>query len=382
MNRGFKFRIFPNKKQENLLQKSFGCNRLIYNLLLDYQIKRYENKEKHLSEFDMNSYISNDLLKDDNYYFLKEVDNYCLKSASKSLNDSYQRFFKKQTKFPKFHSKHKSKKSYTTYSIRMKIIDDSHIFLSKLKTIKCEFHQKLPKDYKIKSATISQDAKGNYYCSFCLEYENQVLQKDWTNNIKILGLDYKSDGLYMDSEGTNCSMPKFFRKSQKKLKKLQRRLSRKIGSKKDESKSKNWLKQNLKVNKLYGKIANQRKDYLHKESRLLANFYDIICVEDINMKNLANKGFGNGKATNDNGYGMFRSFLQYKLEDQGKLLIKVDKFYSSSQICSNCGHKQKMPLDVRTYNCPKCGLELDRDFNAAINIRNEGLRIFKEQYCS
>ena len=161
--------------------------------------------------------------------------------------------------------------------------------------------------------------------------------------------------------------------------KEQRRLSRKVGTRKGEKRSGNYIRQQNRLFKKTRHAANQRKDFLHKRSTAIAKRYDAVCVEDLNMKAIANKGFGNGKATLDNGYRMFLTMLDYKLRDRGKQLVKVDKWYPSSQVCSCCGYKQKTPLHVRTYNCLKCGNCLDRDYNAAVNIRNEGLRILREK---
>ena len=146
------------------------------------------------------------------------------------------------------------------------------------------------------------------------------------------------------------------------------------GSKKNESKSNNYIKQLRKTNRIHRHIANQRNDNLHKLSTEIANLYDIVCVEDLNMTAIGNKGFKNGKATYDNGYGMFLNMLEYKLADRGKAFVKVDKFYPSSQLCSCCGNRKKLELSDRKYICT-CGLEIDRDLNAAINIKNEGLRL-------
>ncbi len=179
----------------------------------------------------------------------------------------------------------------------------------------------------------------------------------------------------MDSNGNIGSNHKFYRESQKKLAKEQKRLSRKKGSKKNEAKSKNYLKQQERVNRIYRHIANQRLDNLHKLSNEIANHYDVVCVESLNMQNLSNKGFKNGKATMDNSYGMFLNMLEYKLKDRGKHFVKVDKFYPSSQICSKCGARHKLSLNERTYKC-SCGHVMDRDLNAAINIKREGLNLW------
>lgn len=195
--------------------------------------------------------------------------------------------------------------------------------------------------------------------------------------ISKVGLDYKSDGLYMDSNGNVGTNHKFYRESHNKLAKAQRKLSRMKGSKKNEPKSNNYIKQLRKTNKIHRHIANQRMDNLHKLSTEIANQYDVICVESLNMRSMANESFGNGKATLDNGYGMFLSMLEYKLFDRGKYFVKVDKWFPSSQLCSCCGNKKKPILADRVYRCD-CGFALDRDQNAAINILNEGLRLLNE----
>lgn len=170
-------------------------------------------------------------------------------------------------------------------------------------------------------------------------------------------------------------MPHFYRDAQQKRTKLQRQLSKKQGSHKGENKSHNYMKQLRRVNRQSTHIANQRKDYLHKRSTEIANQYDAVCVEDLDMRAQSNKGFGNGKATMDNGYGMFQNMLGYKLAEHGKQLISIDRWYPSSQLCHSCGHRQSMPLKIRTYRCQNCGMVFDRDWNAAINIKTEGIRL-------
>ena len=194
-----------------------------------------------------------------------------------------------------------------------------------------------------------------------------------------LGLDYKSDGLYVDNNCNMASMPKWFRDSQAKLKKEQRKLRNKVGSQKGETKSHSYLKQLQKVRNLHEHIANQRLDYLQKESTRLANQYDTILIEDLDMKAIANKGFGNGKATLDNGWGMFTTMLDYKMAERGKYLQKIDRWYPSSQTCSACGciNSETKNLSIRKWTCPHCGAEHDRDTNAAINIKQEGLRLLE-----
>lgn len=249
------------------------------------------------------------------------------------------------------------------------------IKLPKLGKVRASLHRTPKKDWKIKSATVSQSSDGKFYVSVLFEYEDDISYQADLNNA--IGLDYVSNGLFVDSNGKRGTNRKFYREAQKKLAKEQRRLSRKTGFKKNESKSNNYIKQLRKVNKIHRHIANQRLDNLHKISTEIANQYDIVCVEDLNMTAIGNKGFGNGKATYDNGYGMFLDMLEYKLSDRGKTLVKVDRFYPSSQLCSCCGSRKKLTLDDRIYRCD-CGFTLDRDQNAAINILNEGLRLLNK----
>lgn len=225
------------------------------------------------------------------------------------------------------------------------------------------------------------------------EYEAEIKVVPVSDNA--IGLDYKSDGLYMDSNGIVGSNHKFYRESYTKLFKAQKKLSRMIEAniigykagpkggrvpiyKKPLSECKNIVKQRLRVAKISRHVAHQRLDNLHKKSTEIANLYDVVCVESLNMKAIANRGFGNGKATLDNGYGMFLNMLEYKLYDRGKHFVKVDKWFPSSQLCSCCGNCQKLALSARTYTCRSCGIVIDRDYNAALNIKNEGLRLLSQ----
>ena len=373
-NIAFKYRITPNKEQKGLFSKTFGCCRKVWNLMKADRDSAYQkNKEtihptpaQYKKEFP----------------FLKEVDSLALANVQLNQNRAYNEFFKscknktRHRGFPKFKSAKKSKRSYSTNNQGGTIyVGDGFIRLPKVGNVKAIIHRMPEPDWKLKSATISQQSDGSYYCSVLYEYDNEVksvaLDKD-----NAIGLDYKSDGLYVGSNGNKPPLHKYYRQSQKKLAKLQRRLSHKVGFRKGEAKSNNYLKQQMKVNKLHCHIANQRKDYLHKKSTEIANQYDIVCVENLNMKAMSNKGFGNGKATMDNGYGMFLNMLEYKLENRGKRLIKVDKYFPSSQTCYACGevHSEMKDLSKRYFHC-KCGYDNDRDINAALNIKREGLRM-------
>lgn len=382
-NRAIKYRIYPTTEQSILFAKTFGCCRKVWNLMLSDKIEGYKvtgrfpavTPAKYKKECP----------------FLKEVDSLALANVQMNLQTAFSNRFNKKRKvkagFPKFKSCKHSHKSFTTNcqypkpSNKLKRptirLDDDGLILPKAGKVKAVVHR-IPEDnWHIKSVTVSRESDGKFYASVLFEYEAAVntYAPDFDNAI---GLDYASDGLYVDSNGNKGSDHKYYRESQRKLAKAQRVLSRRKGSKKNSAKSMNYLKQLRKVNKIHRHISNQRLDNLHKLSAKIANSHDIVCVEDLNMRSMSNKGFGNGKATLDNGYGMFLDFLSYKLHDRGKLLVKVDRWFPSSQICSCCGirHSEMKDLAVRKMVC-KCGLSIGRDHNAAINIKMEGLRILK-----
>ena len=375
MNKAYKFRIYPNKEQQILINKTFGCCRKVWNLMLNDKIENYKQTKSFGKQ--------TPAMYKEEYSFLKEVDSLALANVQMNLQTAFKNHFDKKrktnTRFPKFKSKHKSKKSYTTNFVNgtISIIDEGYIKLPKIGKVKTIFHRLPSSEWKIKSATISQMGDGTFYVSILFEFEQDIIQSKLEN---VIGLDYASDGLYVDSNSNKGTNHKFFRESQKKLAKEQRRLSRKVGSNKDEVKSKNYLKQLHKVNKIHRHVANQRLDNLHKISTEIANQYDVVCVESLNMKAISNKKFHNGKATMDNGYGMFCDMLKYKLAERGKSFVKVSKWLPSSQTCSCCGarHKEMKDLSIRALKC-SCGLEIDRDYNAALNIKKEGLRLLNLQ---
>ena len=369
-NRAIVYCLKPNSEQESLFQQTFGHCRFVYNKMLEIQQSRYTNGEKHLSKIDANNYC-NHYLKTE-FPFLRDVDKFAITNAIYHLSDAYDRFFKKLGKFPKYKSKHISRKSYTTNITGNNIvIGDNYVKLPKAGCVKAVIHRIPDSNWKIKSATVSQNRDGTYQVSVLFEFDNSVIT--YTDKNIVLGLDYKSDGLYVDSNNNCCDMPHFYRKSHRKLRRLQRKLKHKTVH------SNNYNKQQKQIAKLYRHIANQRKDFLHKKSTEIANQADVICVETLNMKAMSNKGFGNGLATLDNGYGMFLSMLEYKLSDRGKLIIKIDKWYPSSQTCHMCGksHPEMKDLSIRVLKC-NCGCNCDRDYNAAINIKNEGLRLLNK----
>lgn len=377
-NKAMKYRLYPTTEQEVMFAKTFGCCRKVYNLMLTDKIKSYK-ETKSFGKQTPARYKAE-------YPYLKEVDSLALANVQLNLQSAMKNCFDKKRKsrngFPKYKSAKYSRKSYTTNNQNgtVAIIDDNYIKLPKIGKVKAKIHRVHNEEWKIKSATISQDSDGKFYASVLFAFDATVrtVSKTTTNAI---GLDYKSDGLYMDSNGKVGTNHKYYNESHKRLAKEQRKLSRMQGSRKGEAKSKNWYKQYRRVNKIHKHISNQRFDNLHKISTEIANQYDVVCVETLNMRAISNKAFGNGKATLDNGYGLFLNTLDYKLSDRGKYFVKVDRWFPSSQRCSCCGSIQKLKLSDRVYRCD-CGFIIDRDRNAAINIRNEGLRLLKKEVVS
>ena len=376
MNKAIKYRVYPTTEQSIMFAKTFGCCRKVYNLMLSDKIEGYKLTGKFPT-------VTPAKYKND-YPYLREVDSLALANKQMDLQKAFRNTFSKSRKkkngFPKFKSAKHSRKSYTTNNQKgtVAIIDNKCIKLPKIGKVKAVIHRVPDDSWTIKSATVSQESDGKYYISVLFEFDNAInlYVADKTNAI---GLDYASDGLYVDSNGNTGTNHKYYRESHDKLAKAQRKLSRMQGSKKHEVKSNNYIKQLRKVNKIHRHIANQRLDNLHKISTEIANSYDVVCVESLNMRSMANHGFGNGKATLDNGYGMFLSMLEYKLSDRNKYLVKVDKWFPSSQRCHCCGkiHPEMKSLQTRTIKCD-CGLTMSRDQNAAINILHEGLRLLAE----
>ena len=380
-NKAIKYRLYPTTEQIIMFAKTFGCCRKVYNLMLADKIESYKSTGRFAS-------VTPAKYKKE-YPYLKEIDSLALANKQLDLQEAFRNYFSKSRKkkngFPKFKSAKHSRKSYTTNcqypkpsnnlkqpTIRL---EKNRINLPKVGMVKINIHRMPKSDWILKSVTVSEESNGKYYASVLFEYEHEVtyIPKENICTDNIIGLDYA-----VDDNGNIGTNHKYYRENHKKLAKAQKRLSHMQGSKKKETKSKNFLKQLKKVNKIHRHIANQRLDNLHKISTEIANQYDVVCVEDLNMKSMSNKGFGNGKATLDNGYGMFLNMLEYKFVDKGKYFIKVDKWFASSQICHKCGtiHPEMKNLSKRIMKC-MCGLVMKRDHNSAINIKMEGLRMLK-----
>ena len=375
-NKAIKYRVYPTTEQSIMFAKTFGCCRKVYNLMLADKIEGYKATGKFPT-------VTPAKYKKD-YPYLKEIDSLALANKQMDLQAAFRNTFSKSRKknngFPKFKSAKHSRKAYTTNNQKgtVAITDNKYIRLPKIGKVKAVIHRVPESDWVIKSATVSQESDGKYYISVLFEFDD-VTNPYAADKTNAIGLDYASDGLYVDNNGDVGTNHKYYRESHHKLAKAQRKLSRMQGSGKHEVKSNNYIKQLYKINKIHRHIVNQRLDNLHKISTEIANQYDVVCVESLNMRSMANHGFGNGKATLDNGYGMFLSMLEYKLTDRNKYLVKVDKWFPSSQICHCCGtlHPEMKDLTIRTMKCD-CGLTMSRDQNAAINILQEGLRLLTE----
>lgn len=371
INRGYKYRIYPNKEQEILIQKTIGCARFIYNRMLENRITTYEKYKDNKIELKKQKPRTPASYKGE-YPWLKEVDSLALANSQMDLDKAYKNFFRDpKVGYPKYKSKHKDRKSYTTNNQKgsIRIIDKSHIRIPILKDIRIKMHRPLKENSSIKAATISQTPTGKYFISILVEYPEEITSPIEPRQERVIGLDYSSSSLYIDDKGQASEYPKYYRQAETKLKREQGKLSKK------HKDSKNREKQRQKVAKLHEKVANQRNDFLHKKSRQITNAYEAVIIEDIDMKTIA-QNLNLGKSTNDNGYGKLKIYLDYKLKEKGKQLIKIDKWYPSSKQCSHCDTINKgLTLSQRSWKCSNCGEELDRDINAAINIKNEGCRI-------
>ena len=367
-HKAYKFRIYPNESQKVLLAKTFGCVRLVYNHYLDLKNKSYEENRKSPPYTECASDLVQ--LKKEKE-FLKEVDSIALQQSLRHLDNAYKNFFRdKKVGYPRFKSKKSHQHSYTTVCINNNIkLEDGKITLPKVGKVSIKQHRSIPKNYQLKSATVSLTSTDKYYVSLLYEFEENIQKVEIE---KVIGLDYSMHDLFVASEEDVQVDQKHlhhYRKSLEQLAKEQRILShRKKGSKRYE-------KQRIKVAKIHEKIANQRKDILHKSSRQIANAYDLVCVEDLNMKNMS-QALNFGKSVTDNGWGMFVRFLEYKLEDLGKQLVKIDKWFPSSKTCHICGCiNEELTLNIREWECPICHYVHHRDQNAAQNIKKEGMRI-------
>lgn len=374
----YKFRIYPTLEQVIFFLKNFGCVRKVHNLMLDDRKKGYE---EYKSTGIKTKYPTPAKYKEE-YHYLKEVDSLALANAQLNLEKAFKNFLKnKDFGFPKYKCKSNPVQSYTTNNQNTIYIKDSYIKLPKLKSlVKIKLHRKIKGI--IKSATISKNSLNHYFVSILCEEEIEELPK--TN--KNIGIDLGIKEFATMSDCTKIENLKLTKEYEKKLKREQRKLSRRCKLAKDSDKklsdSKNYQKQKKKVAKIHNKIRNKRKDFVNKLSTKIINNHDIICIEDLNIKGML-KNHKVAKSISDVSWSEFVGQLEYKANWYGRKIIKVPTFYPSSKTCSSCGNiKETLTLSERIYHCECCGLEIDRDCNASINILRKGLEILREEKVS
>ena len=362
MQKGVKFRAYPNKQQQNLINQTLGCCRLIYNKGLAMRNDAYVNGKK--IGYNQTSAMLTDLKKQDNFSFLKDVDSIALQQSLRDLDRGFKNFFEKRARHPQFKSKHNNHQSYRTINQGDNIrIIGKYIKLPKLGYVRIRQSMEIG---HINNVTIEHTPTGKYFVVLNVDFEPEFRP----NAGCMIGIDVGIKEFYSDSNGNTVNNPKYLEKSQRKLIREQRRLSRK------QKGSNNRNRQRVKVAKVHEKITNQRNDFLQKQSTMLVSENQTICIEDLNVKGMI-RNHKLAMSIASASWSKFFTMLEYKATWYGNNIIKVPAMYPSSQTCSCCGYKNPLikNLSIREWKCPNCHTKHNRDTNASINILNKGLSV-------
>lgn len=359
--KAYKFRLYPTKEQQSTLNQWIGCSRWVWNYMLDFNKKKYKQENKFAFYVEMNNMLPS-LKKQEETSWLKEAPSQILQQKCQDLGNAIGVSFKRKDRgFPKFKSK-KLDQSGIRFPQGWHI-QGNRINLPKLKGIKFKQHREI--HGKVSSCTVTKDRCGDWWVSVLTSHEPTQI-KDIDPNLSV-GIDVGLKEFAVTSDGEIVKNPRYLKKAERRLKIRQRALSR------SQKSSNNKERDRIRLAKSHRKVARQRQDFINKFVSSITKMNDIVCTEDLNITGMK-KNHRLAKSIGDVSWGQMYNRLEQKLKEEGKLLIKIDQFAPSSKTCSCCGSKQDMPLNVRTYKCGNCGLELDRDFNAALNIRNWALR--------
>ena len=372
LHKAVQVRIYPSKEQETQLAQAFGCARWWWNYALNKSIETYKETGKGLSRAALNAFLPL-LKKAEDTIWLGDCYSQVLQTTTLNLTTAYKNFFDKRAGFPKFKSKHG--KQSIQYPQNVKVVDGNVKLPGNIGIVKAKIHR--PIEGKIKTVTISKTPSGKYFASILTEVEGVSTLPNTRKNQtisqgKIYGIDLGLKHFAVVTDGEKVSKydnPKHLAKHEKNLKRKQKKLARKQKG----SKSRNRYRK--VVAKVYERVSNSRQDFLHKLSYKLVSDSQAVIVENLHVKGMV-RNHNLAKSISDAGWGTFTNFLAYKLERKGGKLVEIDRWFPSSQLCSNCFYQiGDMPLDVREWTCPHCGTHHDRDGNAAINIRTEGIRM-------
>ena len=376
MLRAIKIRLYPNKTQEQTLNKVLGCYRFVYNQMLALKQNAYKTNKTNLKVTDLSKWFHGTLLKDEQYAWLKEQNTKVMKQAIRQMDSAYQKFFKQHNSFPKFKTKKDKQSALFPYEAISKhnTFETRHISLTTpLKNIKfrCSdlYFSRLQKYNKnIRSATLSKTKSGNFFLSILIEMEDVELKRFEHTNEQV-GIDLGVKDFIITSDGEVFENRHFFKNEEKQIKKLQRQLSKKVKG------SNNRNKAQIRIAKLFERITNKKNAYIHYVVNELLTYFDTIFMEDLNVQGML-RNHHLAKAIQEVGFYKFKETLVNKALVNDKQVVLIDRFYPSSKTCSVCGYKkQDLRLGDREWVCPKCGTKHDRDINAAVNILLEGQRM-------